>query len=224
MAKVLWDLAHQAVNLGQADQALQYLRLIHAAISDARWEPCAQTLAEAAAYEAWVHALAGREQACRRSLHTAEDHFAAGATGGLPPWRAHFTEVELTALRGHSLHVLAGHHPEVAPEAHEALAEAAAGRSDAYARAAALGLIATSATCFQGGDDLPAGVETGRRALAAVTSMDAPRILTRARALLDATAAYAGQSDVDDFRHDLLTALGPAAGRAQPGTGTSHGA
>ena len=135
----------------------------------------------------------------------AQEEFASDARLPVPAWRAHFDAVELAALVGHSLHVLADHEPEAASEAHQVLADAVAGRTDAYARAGAPNLVALAATCFQGGHNLGQGVELGRTAVGAVRQIGSPRVRARAQALLHATAPYASRADVADLRQ-LITA------------------
>jgi hypothetical protein len=167
--------------------------------------------------EARVHAMTGQQVACRRALALSEEHLAGEVPDRLPPWRRYFDVAELTALRGHCLHALAEHRPEVATEAHSLLATAVAGRTTAAARSAALDLAACAATCFQAGDDVPGGIRTARRALAAVDGIDAPRIRTRARVLLAATGRYATRPEVAELRRELVTVLGPPP--AGPGSG-----
>jgi transcriptional regulator with XRE-family HTH domain len=203
-AIILRHLAHQALHLTQPQDALQYLRVAHAVASDARQERCGAFLAELTVYEAWAHAAAGQSTGCRRALELAQEEFTRGARVPVPPWRAQFNEVELSALVGHSLHVLADHEPEAATEAHESLSRAVAGRSDARAQAGALHQVALAATCFQGGHDVARGTELAHAAVRAVHKIGSPRVLARTRTLLHATGPYATRPDVADLRH-LIT-------------------
>jgi transcriptional regulator with XRE-family HTH domain len=204
-ATVLRHLAHQALHLGHPREALQYLRVAHAVASDTRRDRCGAVLAETTIYEAWAHAATAHSAGCRRAITLAQEEFASDARLPVPAWRAHFDAVELAALVGHSLHVLADHEPKAASEAHQVLTDAVAGRTDAYARAGALNLVALAATCFQGGHDLDQGVELGRAAVGAVHQIASPRVRARAQALLHATAPYTSRADVADL-HQLITA------------------
>jgi transcriptional regulator with XRE-family HTH domain len=209
-ATILRHLAHQALHLAQPAEALQYLRVAHAVATDTRQDRCGAVLAETTAYEAWAHAATGHSAGCRRAIELAQEEFAIDTRLPVPAWRAHFDAVELKALVGHSLHVLANHDPEAAPAAYEALSAAVASRSDAYARAGALNLVALAATCFQGGRDMAAGVELGRTAVDAVHRIGSSRIRTRTRALLQATTPFASVPDVANLRHLITTEAGQA--------------
>jgi transcriptional regulator with XRE-family HTH domain len=211
-ATVLRHLAHQALHLGQPNEALQYLRVAQAVASDTRQDRCGTVLAETTAYEAWAHAATGHVSGCRRAVELAQEKFARDARLPVPPWRAHFDAVELNGLVGQSFHVLADHEPEAATAAHESLSRAVAGRSDAYARAGALDMVALAAACFQGGDDVARGVELGHAAVRAVHQIGSPRVRPRP-ALLRATTPYAARPDVADLRH-LITV--EAAGEDTP--------
>jgi transcriptional regulator with XRE-family HTH domain len=213
-ATVLRHLAHQALHLDHPRDALQYLRVAHATASDTRRDRCGAVLAEITIYEAWAHASTAHSAGCRRAITLAQEEFASGTRLPVPAWRAHFDAVELAALVGHSLHVLADHEPEAASEAHQVLTDAVAGRTDAYARAGALNLVALAATCFQGGHDLDQGVELGRTAMGAVHQIGSPRVRARAQALLHVTAPYASRADVADLRQLITAEISEEGNRA----------
>jgi hypothetical protein len=213
-ATVLRHLAHQALHLGHPREALQYLQVAHAVASDTRRDRCGAVLAETTIYEAWAHAATAHSAGCRRAITLAQEEFASDARLPVPAWRAHFDTVELAALTGHSLHVLADHEPEAASEAHQVLTDAVAGRTDAYARAGALNLVALAATCFQDGHDLGRGVELGRTAVGAVHQIGSPRVRARTQALLHATTPYATRPEVADLRRLITAEISEEGNRA----------
>ena len=63
-----------------------------------------------------------------------------------------------------------------------------------------------------GGDDIPGGIESARRTLELLSDLQAPRVRSEARVLLDVTQPYAHHPDVADLRHDLTQALPPGPG------------
>ena len=213
-ATVLRHLAHQALHLGHPREALQYLQVAHAVASDTRRDRCGAVLAETTIYEAWAHAATGHSAGCRRAITLAQEEFASDAQLPVSAWRAHFDAVELAALTGHSLHVLADHEPKAASEAHQILTDAVAGRTDAYARAGALNLVALAATCFQGGHDLSRGVGLGRAAVGAVHQIGSPRVRARTQALLHATTPYAARPEVADLRLLITAEISEESNRA----------
>lgn len=206
----LRQVAHQSLHLNRADEALTLVRLSYIAALDRSHDPSELALAEIAAYEGWCYAAAGRAQPCRRALGRAEEHFANAGDEPPPPWLSHLDAAELTALRGHSLHVLANRVPQAADEARPLLQEAAMSRPDEYARSRTLNLIALSGTFFQHGDDLLQGVATGDHALAGAGTLTSPRALDRLRTLKDLTGRYARVAAVAQFRQRIDAVLADA--------------
>jgi DNA-binding XRE family transcriptional regulator len=209
MSKVLREMAHQALHLTRPDEALRLVQ-VAAATSVATTADGASpaAAAELAAYEGWGHAMVGRVQPCLRALGRAEDVYDGTSADETTPWMAHFDAAELNALRGHCLHVLANHRPEVNAEAQSLLRAAVDGRRAEHVRRRTLNQIALAATYFQGGGDLEEGVAVGYQALAGANSLSSPRALSRLRGLETATRPYAQEQSVAGFRGELLPVLG----------------
>ena len=208
MSKVLREMAHQALHLERPDEALRLVQVAATtSLATSAEEASPGTQAEIAAYEGWAHAMVGRVQPCLRALGRAEDVYDGTTTGEAAPWMAHFDVAELNALRGHCLHVLANHRPEVTAEAQSLLRAAVDGRRAEHVRRRTLNQIALAATYFQGGGDLEEGVAIGYQALAGANSLSSPRSLSRLRGLETVTRPYATERSVADFRGDLGPAL-----------------
>ncbi|MBX7267584.1 hypothetical protein KIF24_17115 [Micromonospora sp. Llam7] len=203
----LRQLAHQSLHLGRPDEALRLVRLSYATTVDPGHHVSELALAEIAAYEGWSFAAAGRLQPCHRALGRAQEHFANADGEPAPPWLAHLDSAELTALRGHSYHVLAHRVPEVVDDAETLLRQAVAGRDSAYARSRTLNLIALSGTFFQRGDDLEEGVTVGDQALGGAGTLTSPRALDRLRALKALTVPHTAVAEVAQFQHRIDTVL-----------------
>ncbi len=206
----LRQLAHQALHLNRTDEALRLVRLAYATTVDPRHHVSELALAEIAAYEGWCYAATGQVQPCHRALGRATDHFSNADGEPPPPWLAHLDAAELTALCGHSYHVLAQSEPAVVGEAQTLLRQAVAGRDSAYARSRTLNLIALAGTFFQSGDHLEEGVAIGDQALGAAGTLTSPRSLDRLRALRALTARHAGIPAVTQFQHRIDTVLADA--------------
>jgi transcriptional regulator with XRE-family HTH domain len=204
---VLRGLAHQALHLRRPDEALRLLRLAYATTADPDHQAPELALSEIAAYEAWCHAAAGNRRPCERALGKAEDHFDKAREDDTLPWLGHFDYAELTALRGHAYHVLAGRIPDAASHAEPLLKEAVKQRGPEYARSKTLNLIALSATYFQQGDGIEEGVRIGLEALEGASTLNSPRALYRLRGLDSATRPYQKKPEVADFRHQLHLVL-----------------
>jgi hypothetical protein len=201
------QLAHQSLHLDRVDEALALVRLSYVTTLDPGHDPSELALAEIAAYEGWCSAAAGRPQPCRRALGRAEEHFANADDDAPPPWLSHLDAAELTALRGHALHVLANRVPQAADEARPLLRQAVAARPDGYARSRTLNLIALSGTYFQRGDDLDQGVATGEQALAGAGTLTSPRALDRLRGLHALAGRHAHVPSVARFRQRIDAVL-----------------
>jgi transcriptional regulator with XRE-family HTH domain len=208
MSKVLREMAHQALHLDRPDEALRLVQVAATtALATTRGEAAPSTLAETAAYEGWAHAMVGRVQPCLRALGRAEDVYAGTSTADPTPWMVHFDAAELNALRGHCLHVLANHRPEVALQAQSLLRAAVDGRRAEHVRRRTLNQIALAATYFQSGRDLDEGIVVGHQALAGGSSLSSPRVRTRWRGLETVTRPFARQGFVADFRRELEPVL-----------------
>ena len=208
---ILRQLAHQALHLNRPDEGLRLVRLAYATTVDPDYQAPELALAETLAYEAWCHAATGSLGPCRRAIGKAEDHFANSRDYAAPPWLAHFDEVELCALRGHTLHVLAKRVPAMAVEAEPWLRRAVDQRDAQYARSKTLNLIALSATYFQRGDGLEEGVRVGHQALDGTSALNSPRALTRLHELDRAAAPFTRESGVSELRERLRLVLADAA-------------
>ena len=211
VSDILRELAHQALHLKRAGEALALVRLSYATAVDPQHDAPELALSEISAYEAWCHAAAGNRQACQRAIGHAEDHFANAQGEPAAPWLAHFDETELYALRGHAYHVLAEQMPDAAEMAQPWLRRAVEQRGAQYARSKTLNLIALSSTYFQRGDGLDEGVRVGDEALNGAGTLKSPRALSRLRDLDRTTAPYAGKSSVAEFRVRLRRVLADVA-------------
>ncbi|GGL19016.1 hypothetical protein GCM10012284_61970 [Mangrovihabitans endophyticus] len=199
----LRQLAHQSLHVGRADEALRLVRLSYATAVDPGHDAPELALAETAAYEGWCHAAAGKLRPCQRAFGRAQEHFANVGGEPAPPWLSHLDTAELTALQGHSYHVLAQRVPDAADEAAALLRRAVASRGNAYARSRTLNLIALSGTYFQRGTDLEEGVAVGDEALRGAGTLTSPRALDRLRALKTLTIAHTGLPAVALFQDRL---------------------
>jgi len=206
---ILRQLTHQALHLDRPDEALGLVRLAYATTVRPAHHVPELALAEIAAYEGWCHAATGRVQPCHRALGRAQEHFD-NTDGDPPPWLAHLDGPEVTALRGHSYHVLARHEPAVADRATELLQAAIAGRTGDYARSRTLNLIALCATYLHHGEHIDEGIAVGEQALEGVSTLTSPRTLDRLRALHPLTLRHLDTPGVPEFRDRLDQVLADA--------------
>lgn len=204
-------LAHQSLHLGRPDEALGLVGLAYSTAAGGGHGGVRLALAETAAYQGWCYAMAGDAQACRRSLGQAEDRFVRAAADEVPEWLAYFDAVELAALRGHALHVLARREPSAALAAQPLLWQAVQARPASFARSRTLNLIALSISHLQAGDDLEQVVAVGREALGGVHALASPRSLVRLRGLERAIEPLAGaHAEVAELHQQVKDALGDA--------------
>jgi hypothetical protein len=140
-------------------------------------------------------------------LGRAEEHFANAEDEQPPPWLAHLDIAELTALQGHSYHVLAYRVPEVAADARRLLRTAIAARDEPYARSKTLNLMALAGTFFQRGDDVEEGVAVGDQALQGTHLLTSPRALDRLRDLHALAVGHREVTAVEQFLQRIEMAL-----------------
>jgi len=115
----------------------------------------------------------------------------------------HLDLTELTALRGHSYHVLAYRAPQAAGRAQTLLRRAVNERASDFARSRVLNQIALSATFFQRNDQIEEGVSIGHQAIDDAGMLTSSRVLERLRSLRSLTIACTDVPAVKLFRERL---------------------
>ena len=209
LAEVLTRMAHQALHLGRADEALGLLRIARTAAEDGRSAPSPSTRCKLAAMQAWSHAAAGRVQPCLRAVGEAESVFADVDPASAPQWLRYFDAAEFAGLTGHCYHVLAVHDPGRGQQAAERLQAAVDGYDPGHQRTIALNLTGLATTHFRNGD-IDAAVRAGHDALDLVTQLTSTRAYARVRTLQQAAVQWGGEPSAAALTDRLRTVLADA--------------
>ncbi len=109
-AELLAGMSHQAIHLGQLEDALELALAAQASAARAQL-PALQT--ESFVMEAHSHALSGDAKACARAIHRAEQVFDRAGSTPEPEWLRYFDEAYLAAKLAHCFRDLGQwHHAE----------------------------------------------------------------------------------------------------------------
>ncbi|MEN3308388.1 MAG: hypothetical protein V7603_4590 [Micromonosporaceae bacterium] len=211
VSSILLRMGGQALHIRRSDEALSLLRLAYAAAADGDPTTSELALSEISAYQATSHAGGGRVQPHLRAVSKAEEHFANACEYEIPPWRRHFDDAELTAIRGHSYYVLARKVPAAAAQAEPLLRDAIGRFHTEHALGRTLNMVSLSGTYLLRGDEIEEGVRVGCAALDAAGTLNTPRVRSRLHELDRVTVAYAEEPVVADFRDRLRLALAGTA-------------
>jgi transcriptional regulator with XRE-family HTH domain len=177
------------------------------------------------AYQGWCYAALGRADDCEAALASAQRRLddaerdgpgdGPGSGRGGEPWLRSYGRTELTALRGHSWHVLARVRPgeerrKYAGRAVPLLAQAVAERGPGYARSAVLNTIAWSAALFDAGEPERA-TAVGHHALRQVGTVPSRRTYDRLPTLESASRPYQTETATAGLRDQIARLTGASS-------------
>lgn len=208
---ILLNMAHQALHLDRAGEALHLVQLASATAANRKYPVSTITQGYISAVLGWCRAALGEAEPTRRAIGQAQDTYATADPATTPPWPcAWFTDAEIIAQQGHSLYLLSLVHPEFAPAAIDRLTSAVAGYGAAYERSRAVILPPLASVQFQAGD-IDAGVATGYEAVAAISGLSFTRGYARLRVLDTVATPHSRKPEVAELREHIRTALTTAA-------------
>lgn len=203
---VLLDMAHQALHLERAEDALRLVQLASATAANRKHPVSTITQGYISAVLGWCRAALGEAEPTHRAMGQAQDTYAAADPATTPPWAWFVTTAEITAQEGHSLYLLSLTRPEFAPDAIAKLTTAAARYGPDYERSRAMILAPLASAQFQAGD-VAAAVVTGYEAVDTIAGLSSTRGYTRLRVLDTVATPHSHQPEVGDLREHIRTAL-----------------
>ena len=199
--EILAGMSHQAVYIGQADDALDLAR---AAQTSARKAGLPALLTESLIMEAHAQAANKDAAACARALNAAEKTYNGSEDDG-PAWLSYFDEAYMAAKFGHCFKELGD----------GAQAEHFATRSldmvDGYTRGRTFNVLLLANAHLQQ-RDLDAACAAGNQALDLAAGLRSARTVRYMRDLRRRMAGFSDQPDVREFHaraHDLMPASDP---------------
>ncbi|MBB5160038.1 helix-turn-helix domain-containing protein [Saccharopolyspora phatthalungensis] len=207
---VLLNMAHQALHLERASEALHLVQLASATAANRKHPVSTVTQGYTSAILGCCRAALGEPEPTHRALGQALETYAAADPAATPPWTKFVTDVAIAGQQGYSLYLLSLSRPEFAPQAIEKLTSAATGYGAEYERTRALTLPPLASVQFQAGD-IDAAVATGYDAVNAITGLSFTRGYARLRVLDTVAAPHHGKPEVAELREHIRTALTTAA-------------
>ncbi|MBB5159151.1 helix-turn-helix domain-containing protein [Saccharopolyspora phatthalungensis] len=203
---VLLDMAHQALHLERASEALHLVQLASATAANRKHPVSTITQGYTSAILGCCRAALGEPEPTHRAIGQAQETYAAADPATTPPWTKFVTNAEITGQQGYSLYLLSLSRPEFAPQAIEKLTSASTGYGAEYECSRAVTLPPLASAQFQAGD-IDAAVATGYDAVEAITGLSFTRGYARLRVLDTVAAPHNGKSEVADLREHIRTAL-----------------
>ncbi|MBB5159541.1 helix-turn-helix domain-containing protein [Saccharopolyspora phatthalungensis] len=207
---VLLDMAHQALHLERADEALRLVQLASATAANRKHPVSTITQGHTFSVLGWCRAALGEPEPTRRAIGQAQETYAAADPATTSPWTKFVTNAEINGQQGYSLYLLSLSRPEFAPQAIEKLTSATTTYGAEYERTRAVTLPPLASAQFQAGD-IDAAVTTGYDAVKTITGLSSTRGYARLRVLDTVAAPHSGKSEVADLREHIRTAVTTAA-------------
>jgi hypothetical protein len=199
--EILAGMSHQAVYVGQPDDALDLARAAQVSAGKAGLPAL---LAESLIMEAHAHAINKDASACARALNAAEHAFAKSQTD-TPAWLGYFDEAYMAAKFGHCFRELSD----------SAQAEHFARRSldmvDGYTRGRTFNVLLLANAHLQQ-RNLDEACAAGRQALDLAAGLNSARAVRYTRDLRRRMTPFGKQPSISEFQelaHELLPASDP---------------
>jgi hypothetical protein len=199
--EILAGMSHQAVYIGQPDDALDLAR---AAQTSARKAGLPALLTESLIMEAHAHAANKDAAACASALDSAEKTFDRSEKDG-PAWLSYFDEAYMAAKFGHCFKELGDGRQA------EQFARRSLDMVEGYTRGRTFNVILLANAQLQQ-NDLDAACMSGGQALDLAAGLRSARTIRYMRDLRRRLSGFTQQPDVRAFQdraHDLLPASDP---------------
>lgn len=198
-ANVLAGMARQSLYLGNANDALELVRMAQTTI-----EGHAQASVESMLYtrEAWAYAALGRITAFQRAAQMAEDSYVKTQRTNDPHWIQYFDLAELHGTIGGRLLELAASDRTYAESASERISMAIAARRPNRLRSSALDELGLAESYILRGE-LDEGARLGHIAIETVSQTSSDRVQVQLAGLLHRTEPHARIISIADLRDHM---------------------
>jgi tetratricopeptide (TPR) repeat protein/transcriptional regulator with XRE-family HTH domain len=196
LANIMYRVGRIYLHRKEANEALKWFQLGQIAAQNSGSERAVATLC---ANEGWAYAMLGDSEQAHKLLDRARSEMARVNPQDVPTWASFFDDTEMTAIAGTAYSELAAFDPRYAPAAVAAISEAIAGFGDRMARSRAMSTSFLATNYLRQGD-VTRGIQTGHKALTAISAVQSPRALQRFQPLQIEAARWATKANSADAR------------------------
>ncbi|MGH3865474.1 MAG: transcriptional regulator [Pseudonocardiaceae bacterium] len=198
MSNIMYRIARGYMHDREPSEALKWLQMGQLAAQSAGSE---QAVAALCANEAWSYAMLNDDAMAQKLLDRSQSELARADLNDVPTWAKFYDATEMRAITG-TVHteLAAFDKPRHATTAIPVLREAVASYDNSMARSRAFNLT-TLATAHLRQGDVTEGIQIGRRALTAASTVQSTRVTDRLKPLQNELAKFPTKPDARELCH-----------------------
>lgn len=197
MSNIMYRVGRIYIHKREANEALKWFQLGQIAAQNSGSE---RAVAILCANEARAYGMLNESEQAHKLLDRAHSEMTRVNPKDAPDWASFFDDTEMTSMTGVTYSELAGFNPRrYAHAAVSMMDEAIAGFGDRMARSRAMS-VTWLATSYLRQGDLARGIQTGHRALTAISAVQSPRAVQGFQPLQIEAARWATRANNADAR------------------------
>jgi transcriptional regulator with XRE-family HTH domain/predicted negative regulator of RcsB-dependent stress response len=197
MSNIMYRIGRVYLHHGDANDALKWFQLGQIAAQDSGSELAVAVLCS---NEAWAYAMMGDDVQAKKLLGRSRDELARANPNDTPDWARFYNDTDMYAMIGTVHNELAAYDPRHAAVAIPALGQALARYDDSMGRSQAFNLTMLATSYLRQGD-VDHGIQVGRRALMAASTVKSKRVTDRLKPLEIEAARRSTNPDSRDLAH-----------------------
>jgi hypothetical protein len=196
MSNIMYRVGRLYLHRREANEALKWFQLGQISAQNSGSE---RAVAILCANEAWAYSMLGDSVQAHKLMDRACSEMTRVNPKDAPDWAGFFDHTEMTSITGATYSELAAFHPRYAPIAVTTVSEAVAGFDDRMARSRAM-CTTLLATNYLRQGDVTRGLQTGHKALTAISAIQSPRTVQRLQPLQIEAGRWATKTHNADAR------------------------
>jgi tetratricopeptide (TPR) repeat protein len=197
MSNIMYRIGRVYLHHGDANDALKWFQLGQIAAQDSGSELAVAVLC---GNEAWAYAMMGDDVQAKKLLGRSRDELARANPNETPDWARFYDDTDMYAMIGTVHNELAAHDPRHAAVAIPAFSQALARYDDSMGRSQAFTLTMLATSYLRQGD-VDHGLQVGRRALLAASTVKSKRVTDRLKPLEIEASRRSTNPDSRDLAH-----------------------
>jgi transcriptional regulator with XRE-family HTH domain len=205
MSNIMYRVGRIYLHNREANEALKWFQLGQIAAQNSGSE---RAVAILCANEAWAYSMLNEDVQAHKLMDRARSELARVNPTDAPDWASFFDHTEMTSIAGATYSELAAFDPHYAPTAVARVSEAIAGFGDRMARSRAMSM-ASLATNYLRQGEVTRGLQTGHKAVTAISAIQSPRAIQRLQPLQIEAGRWATKTNNADAR-ELCHLIGRA--------------